>query len=144
MNILNTLTGVTIGGVKFPHHSISGITHKKLNNRSKLVVNVLPGYYGVPEKLSFYFDQIELPVAVSAEDLITTILAYNNGYNISQTLIATEGQDTFLFRKPIESGNIKVTIDDMETLAYTISDDGEIVLKSACEGGERVSVLNFE
>lgn len=148
MIITNLLTGIRFAAretVIIPHHSIGTITIKTINNRSKIVVNILTGYHNIPETIPFYFDEVTTPALPDAAALKAKLLVYNEGYNVPQTLIATDNQTVFTFSKPFtNTTNIHVEIDDIETTDFTITDDGEITLGSACLGGERVSILSFE
>jgi hypothetical protein len=148
MVITNLLTGIKLVAREtfvIPHHSIETITIKTINNRSKIVVNTLSGYHGIPETISFYFDEVTTPSLPDATALRAKLLVYNEGYNVPQTLIATDNQTVFTFTKPFsDTTNIHVEIDDIETMDFTITGDGEITLGSACLGGERVSILSFE
>jgi hypothetical protein len=148
MIITNLLTGISFAAREtyiIPHHSVSTIVIKTINNRSKIVVNTLSGYHGIPETISFYFDEVTTPSLPDATALRAKLLVYNEGYNVPQTLIATDNQTVFTFTKPFsDTTNIHVEIDDIETMDFTITGDGEITLGSACLGGERVSILSFE
>lgn len=145
MQILNKSYGVEF---KFSNYRIittntGAITsirkHYDINQDKYRVIVTYDG-----KKAMFYYDDVLVPSTASVDDLISTILAYNNSSTVMTKFSASVGQTIFDVQSPLKATTIVVIDSSIQTWGYTATPGGyQVIFSAGFSGGEEVVILTF-